>query len=441
MSKRPRVLIITYYWPPSGGSGVQRWLKFTKYLRDFGWEPVIYTPENPEAPAQDESLLRDVPHGIEVIKQPIWEPYEIYKRFVGRKKGESIGVGFMNEKRKPGKAEVLSRWIRGNFFIPDARRFWIGPSVKYLTNYLSANPVDCMVSTGPPHSMNMIGLKLHQATGIPWVADFRDPWTNIDFYEELRLGRRADRKHHQLERDVLTTASRVTTVGKTMQRELEDIRSRSVDFIPNGYDSSDFQHENPTTSSSSGKFSIAHIGSLVESRNPELLWKAMAQLCAENDAFNRELEIRLIGKVDFSAIDSIHAHGLESKLTRIDYMPHKDVAIEQRNASVLLLLLNNTKNAKGILSGKFFEYMAAKRPVFTIGPEDSDVAEILADCKAGSIAGFSDEEAMRTQLLNWFEQRHSNDAFAPDMAKIEQFSRKNLTESMAGIFNELKSDA
>ncbi|MBE9481851.1 MAG: glycosyl transferase family 1, partial [Bacteroidetes bacterium] len=173
-----KVLIITYYWPPSGGAGVQRWLKFVKYLREFGWEPIVYTPENPEAPDIDNSLEKDIPDNLTVIKRKIWEPYTAYKKFIGQEKEQKINAGFLSENKKPKLSENISVWIRGNFFIPDARKFWIKPSVKFLTNYLKNNPVDAMISSGPPHSMHMIALGLKQRLGIPWLADFRDPWTN-----------------------------------------------------------------------------------------------------------------------------------------------------------------------------------------------------------------------------------------------------------------------
>ena len=185
-----KVLIITYYWPPSGGAGVQRWLKFAKYLSDFGWEPIIYTVENGEYPVLDYDLLDEVPKGITVLKTPIWEPYSIYKKFTGRKKEDKINSGFLSEKKNPKLLEKLSIWIRGNLFIPDARKFWIKPSVNFLTNYLIDNPVDIVVSSGPPHSSHIIALKLKEKNKLPWLADFRDPWTNIYYYKELLLNKK-----------------------------------------------------------------------------------------------------------------------------------------------------------------------------------------------------------------------------------------------------------
>jgi hypothetical protein len=199
-----KVLILTYYWPPSGGAGVQRWLKFVKYLRNFGWEPVVYTALNGEMPVIDLSLEKDVPKDITILKTKIWEPYSIYKTFIGRKKDEKINASFLSETKKKSFAEKISVWIRGNYFIPDARKYWIKPSIKYLTDYLNKNKIDVIISTGPPHSMHLIALGLKQHfPNIKWMADFRDPWTNIDFYSELMLSESADRKHKDLELNFL----------------------------------------------------------------------------------------------------------------------------------------------------------------------------------------------------------------------------------------------
>ena len=195
-----KVLIITYYWPPAGGSAVYRWLKFTKYLREFGWEPIVYTAENGEYPELDPENEKDIPAGVTILKHPIWEPYQLYKRFIGQKKTEKVNVGFLTEKKKPALAERISVWVRGNFFIPDARRFWIKSSVKYLSKWLAENPVDIIISSGPPHSMHLIAMKLKNRFKLPWIADFRDPWPSIDFYKELRLTWFADKKHHRLEK-------------------------------------------------------------------------------------------------------------------------------------------------------------------------------------------------------------------------------------------------
>ena len=229
-----KVLVITYYWPPSGGAGVQRWLKFVKYLTLMGWEPIVYTPLNPEYPVEDKSLLDEIPPGVTIFKTPIKEPYTIYKKFVGMKSTDKVAANFISDGKKPSWAQKVAVWLRGNFFIPDPRVFWVKPSVRFLSELLEDDPVDVIVTSGPPHSMHLIGLKLKQKYGIPWVADFRDPWTNIDFYHELMLTTVADSIHKRLERKVLTKADLVVTVNRAMQEEFLAKGAKQVSVISNG---------------------------------------------------------------------------------------------------------------------------------------------------------------------------------------------------------------
>jgi glycosyltransferase involved in cell wall biosynthesis len=433
-----KVLILTYYWPPGGGAGVQRWLKFVKYLRAFGWEPVVYTALNGEMPVIDESLQKDIPAGVTVLKQPIWEPYSIYKKFIGRKKSDKINASFLNENKKTGLAEKISVWIRGNYFIPDARKFWIKPSTEYLVSYIQKYGIKHVISSGPPHSMHMIALGLKKRLPeIKWAADFRDPWTNIDFYEKLMLGKKADRKHHEMEMDVLQTADLVLSVGQAMSKEFTDMyekaggkKSSKFRVITNGYDDDDIKKG---TIEKDTKFSIAHIGTLVKDRNPEVLWKVLTKLVKENAEFEKQLEIKLVGKIDIFVKDKIREHKLDKYLNKIDYLPHDQVIEEQQRSRVLLLLVNNTKNAKGILTGKFFEYLAANVPVLAIGPVDGDLASIISETGSGLISGFEDAAALEKNILQLF----ANPALQRNAGAIEKYSRKNLTATLSALLKEL----
>jgi glycosyltransferase involved in cell wall biosynthesis len=428
-----RVLIISYYWPPSGGAGVQRWLKFTKYFREFGWEPVIYTPENPESPDTDESLFKDIPIGVEVLKTKIWEPYDTYKRFIGQKKEDKIQAGFLSVKKKNPVTENLSVWIRGNLFIPDARKFWIKPSVKALLEYLSTNPVDAIVSTGPPHSMHLIALGLKKKLNIPWLADFRDPWTEIDFYQKLKLTRCADKMQHFLEKEVLSNADRVTVVSWNWALDLNRIYPRKYDVITNGFDPDDFNISGTEITSA---FELTHIGSLNKDRNPQRLWEVLAEICSENKEFNDDLRLRFIGKCDVSLNQCLEKQGLLACTSQIDYMPHDEVLRESANSQVLLLLLNNTPNVMGIVPGKIFEYLATRRPIFCIGPTDGDSARIIREAQAGSVCGFEDKISMKSTVLELYS-RYKKGILQNQEGEIDAFSRKGLTGKISAILNEL----
>ncbi len=435
-----KVLIITYYWPPSGGAGVQRWLKFVKYLPQLGWQPVVFTPSNPEIPVADHSLEKDIPKNTEIIKIPIWEPYQFYKKFTGRKKEDKLGTGFLSEKKKSSFTDKLSVWIRGNFFIPDARKFWIKPATSYLIKYLKENPVDAIITTGPPHSMHMIGLNLKkQFPKLNWVADFRDPWTNIDFYQDLMLSSAADTKHHEMELAVLKHADHVISVGKTMSDELQEILEQKTkttankfEVICNGFDEDDLSK---IPIEKDKKFSIAHIGSLVKSRNPVLLWKTLNKL-SDSSEFAAALEIKLVGKIDIVVMDSIKEYGLEKFIHKIDYLPHDEVILEQMKSQVLLLLVNNTKNAKGILTGKFFEYMAAGTSIIAIGPEEGDLAAIMKETDCGLISGFEDAKQLEKNILHEFENFKSEKKNSHN-DKITPYSRLELTKRLVGILNQV----
>lgn len=428
-----RVLIITYYWVPSGGSGVQRWVKFTKYLRDFGWEPIIYTPENPEFPAIDDSFAKDIPADIEVIKTPIWEPYNVYRTLTG-KKNQPINAGFISENKKQGWKDKLSMWIRGNFLIPDPRRFWIKPSVKFLSDYIEHNPVDAIITTGPPHSLHFIGLGLKRKfQHIPWISDFRDPWTSIYFYDELKLSKFADAIHHRLEKKIITSSDAVIVVSDTMKSEFENLQPKSIKVITNGFDADD---TNDAECELDAKFTISHIGLFIESQNPVNLWKALVELCNENPEFASDLNIQLIGKIDISIVEYLKKVGLDKYATVLPYMSHQEVIARQQTSQVLLLLLVNKPGTECILPGKLFEYLNARRPILAIGHTHGDAAKVIQQTKVGSIVGFDDDTQAKEIIKRYYNLYKSN-SLKVDSTEINRFSRRNLTESLAGILNQL----
>ena len=427
-----KVLVITYYWPPSGGAGVQRWLKFVKYLPSLGWEPIIYTVENGEYPVLDDSLVNDLPSNIKVLKTKIWEPYIFYKRFTGRKKNDKINSGFLNNKKKNKILESISVWIRGNLFIPDARKFWIKPSVNYLNNFIKDNPVDFIISSGPPHSTHLIALGIQKLNKIPWLADFRDPWTNIDFYKDLKLSNWADSKHKKLEKEVLSKANIILTIGNQLKNELKELGAKNVEVIENGFDIDDFKNDYSNFLDS--KFSIAHIGSFTPSRNHLILWKVLNEIVNENIDFASKLQLKLIGNIDYSVHNSIQDFNLEKYVKKFDYLSHNKVISHQKSSKVLLLMVNNTPNSKGIITGKVFEYMASSRPILVIGPEDGDLAKIISATKSGIVCGYNNEVKLKKVILDLFNNKL---IFNPD---FEKYSRKNLSKNLSIILDTYLSN-
>ena len=411
-----------------------RWVKMSKYISAYGWEPVVYTPLDGEIGMYDESLLDEIPPHIAIVKTPIWEPYNLYKSFLGRKKEDKVYSGFINEKKKTSLAQKISVFIRGNFFIPDARMFWINPSAKYLKKYLAENPVDVIVSTGPPHSMHLIAKKVHESTGIPWIADFRDPWTNIDFYKDLRLTSWADKKQHRLELEVLQAATKVVAVTWKSRDEFKEISGRNdIEVVPNGFDDADFP---PIPADQLDKdFTIVHVGSMNKDRNPEVLWKAVKAAIAESPSLTESIKIRLIGPVDFSVRVSVQDAGLQSLTSFIDYVPHTEAVKLQQQAQVNLLVVNISPTAWTIIPGKFYEYLGSGRPLIALAPKDSDTAKVLEQTKGGVVHEYDDVEGLKNRILEYFALYQAGN-LKIDSQGTEQFTRKHLAGEFAKVLDK-----
>lgn len=434
-----RVLVITYYWPPTGGSGVQRWVKFAKYLPQHGWQPVIYTPENPEQLAIDSTLEAEIPKEVEVLKTHITEPYELYKKFL-RKSGhskEAVEVNPVNAQNK-SFLQKLAMWVRGNLFRPDPRCMWIGPSVKFLKQYLKEHPVDLIVSTGPPQSMHLIGRRLAAETGIPWIADFRDPWTKIFYFKHLSMTRGTQRWHKRMEKKVLDEASAVVAVSPLVQQEFQTMTHTNVELITNGYDECDFPGGKceEAVGGAERPFVVTHTGLFAADGNPVELWEVLAQKCKKDEHFRKSLKIKLIGKTDEQVISSIESAGLKDNLENSGYLPHAAAVQEQRKASLLILPLRREPEYKAVLPGKLFEYLASWRPVLGIGQPDGAMSMILNQTKTGVVLNW-DDKASLSRFLDLCWKNHLDGTLTVDDADISQFTRKELTCKMVELFEKV----
>ncbi len=431
-----KVLVILYYWPPAGGSAVQRWLRFCKYLPEYGWEPVVVAPENACYADVDPDLAKEIPKELKVIKIPIREPYRFYKVFVGLKKGENIGA-YMSMKKEPrGMARIkndLSVWIRSNFFIPDARIFWIRPVVKFLRQYLATNKIDVIITTGPPQSIHLIGLRLKKSTNIPWIADFRDPWTSTDLHSALKLTRYAENKHLRLESKVIKAADHIIAIGNDMKDEFQRIGAKFITVITNGYDESDIRTEGAEPDH---KFSVVHLGTLHFTRNSSALWKALSEKSLADQQFANDLSIKLIGTVDFKVIQEIESLKLKDYLSITKFVKHAEGMDILRKSSVLLLLINKSNNARGVITGKLFEYLAAQRPVLMIGPADGDAASIIKETESGQIAEFEDHNKIR-QIIDAYYEQYKKGELVTKPNSIHKYSRRVLAGRLAGRLDNL----
>jgi hypothetical protein len=440
-----KILIITYYWPPAGGPGVQRWLKFAKYLPDFGWNPIIYTPENPSYPLLDESLIKDVPKDLKIVKTTIWEPYQLAEKL--NKSNKKFKAGQFDVGKNQSWKSKLSIWVRGNFFIPDARIFWVKPSVKFLEKYLKENKIDVVVTSGPPHSLHLIGLQLKKKLPtLKWIADFRDPWTEISYYKHLKLTKSSDKKHRRLENEVFKNADITLATSYT---DAENFRKNGANAvcITNGFDedasnseiaksqnreikdSQTFKLSNPQT-----HFTLSYIGVLEQLRNPENLWKVLNDLVQTNLDFAKHFVLKFAGRVDDKILESLNNSSVKNHILDLGYLSH-DKAIEEMQSSDLLLITNfPNESSKGIIPGKIFEYLATGKQIVSFGPDKADVSKILEDTKAGKHFSYEDTDAIKTFILQKFEL-WKNGNLLENVQNIEQFSRRNLTKKLAEVLS------
>jgi hypothetical protein len=430
-----KVLIISYYFPPCGGIGVLRCLKIAKYLRDFGWEPIIYTAENAHYPSYDYGTLKDIPEGITILRQPIFEPYTFYKKFTKQKPNANANNALVATEGKRNWKHTLAVWIRSNFFIPDARAFWIKPSVKFLTNYLKTNHVDAIFSDGPPHTNTMIACLLKEKTGIAWLADFQDPWTQVDYYQRLILTNWADAKHKRLEQKVFQNANAITIVSEVWKKDLENIGAKNVNILVWGYDEDDFKN---LQANYDKKLTITHAGLLGDDRNPKILFEAIAELCRElGNEFRQVIEIKLIGQVDNAVIESYTKCGIANVITLIPQIERKEALQYVANSQILLLLLNQADNAMGRIPGKLFEYLAVQRPILCLGLQGSDVDKILQKTQAGNTFTYNDKIALKQQLTLYYEKFKISKFIEQKNLDIREYSNKKLTEKVAGLLNKI----
>lgn len=424
-----KVLIITYYWPPAGGPGVQRWLKFVKYLPDFGIQPVVYVPENPTYPIVDADLESEVSEKAIVLKHKILEPYAMASVF-SKKNTKGISSGIIPNQKKQTFLQKVMLWIRGNLFIPDARVLWVKPSVKYLKQYLQQEGIDTIITSGPPHSLHLIGLQLKKELNVKWLADFRDPWTTIGYHSALKLSNYADKKHKALERKVLNSADTIIVTSKTTKAEFERLTSRPIEVITNGYDV-----EKITKEPLDEKFTLAHIGSFLSDRNPRILWESLSELVAENASFAECFELKLIGKVSQEILDTIAQFGLQNHVRNLGYVSHLEAVKHQRKSQVLLLVEIDSEETKSIIPGKVFEYMVSERPIVAIGPKDSDFAELIISTNTGTFYTYNDKDRLKADLLSHFEKYQQKNLKVYPVG-LQQYSRKNLTEKLVKIITQ-----
>jgi len=424
-----KTLIICYYWPPAGGPGVQRWLKFVKYLPEFGIEPIVYCPENPNYPIIDESLVMEVPENIKILKQPIKEPYGLASLF-SKGKSKTISSGVIPKAKKQSLIEKTMLYVRGNYFIPDARKNWIKPSVSFLSKYINEHQIETIITTGPPHSLHLIGFQLKEALDVTWLADFRDPWTTIGYHKALKLTKSSEAKHLELEQKVLNSADEIIVTSSHTKTEFQTKTRQPISVITNGYDSHKVRVE-----AKDKKFTLSHIGSLLSERNPIVLWDVLSEIIIENELFSNAFQLNLVGVVSDDVIESIHQNGLKNYLNVVGYVSHDEALQFQMKSQLLLLIEIDSEDTKAIIPGKVFEYLVSETPILAIGPKDSDIEQIIKSTNTGTYFDYSQKAELKAQIMTYFEAFQNCDLKVSAVG-LQPYSRKALTENLSNLIKK-----
>ncbi|NNF02676.1 MAG: glycosyltransferase [Bacteroidia bacterium] len=433
-----KVLVITYYWPPGAGPGVQRWLKFCKYLREFDWEPIVLTVKNGSYPSIDKSLINDIPANLEIHKTKAFEPFTLYNILRG-KSGNSMSVGMIGINDKRSFLQRIANHVRANYFIPDARKGWNSYAIQAANNILDKENISAVISTGPPHSTHLIAQKICNKHGIPWLADFRDPWVNVYYNKFFPRTDSTKKKDQDLENSVLEQANVSTVVSEGLKLEFED-RAKRVEVLYNGYDESDYTRSDNVKGGE--KFTISYIGNFKPNQNVHALWELLSELVKTSDDFKKHLLIRLIGNVDPQLKKDIIEMGLEEHVSFEDFVDHKKAVSFMQASTILLFIIPQVKDNHLILTGKLFEYMASGTKMLSIGPVDGNAAKIISECDRGSMIDYENKDAMKEQLIDSMKTFKLN-ASVPKLvmnSSLLNYSRKGQTEQLAKVLNEISKN-
>jgi glycosyltransferase involved in cell wall biosynthesis len=435
MEVKPKVLIVAYYWPPAGGPGVQRWLKFVKYLPEFGVEPWIIVPKNASYPLTDKDLVKDVASECKVIPVTISEPNQWLKK-IFPKKVTNISSGMIPSVQKQSIIQKIALWVRGNFFIPDARIGWVTPVLKEVDKLMQLHQFEALITTGPPHSLHLVGLKFQQKNPkIRWIADFRDPWTTIGYHQALYLSEFAQKKHLQLEKEVLQKASEIIVTSQVTKKEFFAKTKQPIHVLSNGYELPSFTSDE-LKKYENEQFTISYIGSWLTNRNPIILWEVLQELIQEQEVFAKNFRLQIAGKVSEDIVETIKAYGLQNHICLFGYVSHQEARAIQATSKLLLLIEIDSPETKCIIPGKLFEYLSSQKPIIALGPKGSDVQIILEETKGGNYFYYSQKLALKTQILHWFEKYQKNENISNEVVNMEAYHRRNITKKLAEIISE-----
>lgn len=421
-----KLLIISYYWPPGSGPGVQRWLKFVKYLHQLGHTCTIVTVRNGSYPSFDSTLENEIPSNCNVLKTRTIEPFTLFNILQG-KKGKQMQVAMADLKGEKTKFKKIANLIRANLFIPDARKGWNYFAYREASKFLKNNAADVIITSGPPHSTHLVGLKLQKKFNIKWVADFRDPWTEISYNSLLMRSNRSIRKDKMLETQVLEKASQVLVVSEEMKRSFAN-RCNQINVLHNGYDESDFEEQN---NPQNPQFTITYTGNFKNNQNINLWWECLKKM----NLLKKNIVFQIIGNIAPLIEESIEQKDISMVVQKVSFVPHLEAIKFMQQADLLFLPIPKVENNLGILTGKIFEYLASKTPILAMGPENGDASKILSKLHREPMIGYNDRQKLEKTLNDHYDKWYNNTDTKIKSNLHNTFNRKNLTLKLIDIIN------
>ncbi len=431
-----KCLVVTYYFPPSGGPGVQRVLKFAKYLPEFGWEPVILTVKDGDYPARDESLLKEIPPSLKVFRTSILEPYKFYRTLTGKEPGSAVDVNNIPKSGdRKSLSESMAEFVRATFFIPDARVGWLLHAVDEAKKIIADEKINAIYSSSPPYTCAVIARNVHRSTGIPWVAGFRDPWTGfLSTPQRWLLPRMLD---EYLERSCFEEATRVEVAWRgillDLQKKYPEISPDKVTYLPNGFDSADFP---AVKYQPNDKFTVTYTGSMYGVRNPKTFLEAVAGLIRSKSIDRDKIRLRFIGRFGAEILEMFTEPSIARCVEVLPYLPHSESIRHLMTSEALLLVVDEYAGGEEIVPGKVFEYIGARRPIIGIAREGA-VTELLRTTGSGQSAGNSDIESIARIILEYYtDYLYNKSAFSPDNAAIARYERREITRQLAGLLDQ-----
>lgn len=432
-----KVLIVTYYFPPSGGPGVQRVLKFVKYLPEFGWQPVVLTVQDGDYPARDESLLAEIPEHATVYRTKIFEPYKLYRRLTGKPANAPVDVENIPQgQKKKSFAESIASFIRSTFFIPDARIGWYPYAVPEGIEIIKRENIDAIYSSSPPYTTAIIAQKLHRATKVPWIAGFRDPWTGfLSTPERWFLPQAIDRN---LEHSVFKEANIVEAawrgILKDMMKKIPDLDCEKLHFLPNGFDSEDYPSLDLQPNQ---RFTVTYTGSMYGKRNPRTFLRAVEELVSDGKIDPAKIVLKFIGRFGAEVREMIASSSVHNSIETISYLPHSESVKELLRANALLLIVDEADGSEEIVPGKVFEYIGAQRPIIALAPEGA-IAELMRETRSGYVVRNGDIQGIKAALIECYENFfYHNKKIQQDSEAVRKYERREITRQLAALLDSL----